>query len=144
MHCLSTKKKSIKHTSALRCSPAALQLDDKPCYPTDEPLLRCNPFFAELLAAVAFADGQKGSAALAASAARRRLARNAAGVKHINSRTDAAASACVSLVTCLPALESVDLFLPDPLVPDDLGCLLEALVWCPHLRALGLNGTGRR
>ena len=46
--------------------------------------------------------------------------------------------AYMSLVSCLPALESVELWLPEPLVPDDLGCLLEALAWLPRLSALVL------
>ena len=72
------------------------------------------------------------------SAARRWLARNAAGVRLISSTAGAAASACVSLVTCLPALESVGLCLLGPLHPDDFGCLLEALAWCQRLRVLRL------
>ena len=75
---------------------------------------------------------------LAACAARRWLARNAAGVKIIRSRTEAAASACTSLVSCLPALEHVELCLYESLDPGDWGCLLEALAWCPRLRALDL------
>ena len=81
---------------------------------------------------------------LAACAARRWLARNAAGVKVIRSygATEATvygeASACASLVSCLPALEDVTLSPNAPLVRDDLGCLLEALAWCPRLTALDL------
>lgn len=55
---------------------------------------------------------------LAACAARRWLAHTAAGVKLINNGDIAAAAACTSLVSCLPALE--------------------ALAWCPCLSALGL------
>ena len=86
------------------------------------------------------AEGQSGPAALAGCSARRWLARNAAGVKLIErNELFAAASACTSLVSCLPALEDVELRLPGPtLSPDDLGCLLEALAWCPRLRALSL------
>ena len=85
------------------------------------------------------ADGESGRAALAACAARRWLARNAAGVKLVRSRPCKAASACISLVSCLPALEDVLLSLDAPLVKDDLGCLLEALAGCPCLRALDLS-----
>lgn len=45
-------------------------------------------------------------------------------------------------VSCLPALESVDPILLTPLVPRELGCLLEALAWCPRLRALDLLSYG--
>ena len=45
----------------------------------------------------------------------------------------------MSLVSCLPALESVQLQLRHPLAPDDLGCLLEALAWCPRLSVLVLS-----
>ena len=39
----------------------------------------------------------------------------------------------------LQPAEDVELRLPAPtLSPDDLGCLLEALAWCPRLRALSL------
>ena len=48
------------------------------------------------------------------------------------------ALACASLVTCLPALEDVSLWLC-PLNKDDLWCLLEALAWCPRLKALDLS-----
>ena len=49
------------------------------------------------------------------------------------------ASACASLVPCLPALEDVTLSLGETLWdPEGLGCLLEALAWCPRLRALDL------
>ena len=46
---------------------------------------------------------------------------------------------CTSLVSCLPALESVSLHLPRPLALGDLGCLLEALAWCPRLTVLDLD-----
>ncbi len=73
------------------------------------------------------ADGRSGPAVLAACAARRWLARSAAGLRLIRSPTQAAAAACMSLVSCLPALEEVQLYLCGPVVPNDLGCLLEAL-----------------
>ena len=79
---------------------------------------------------------------LAACAARRWLARNAAGVKRVLSRTITDATTNVSLVSCLPALETVFLYLPPPLAPDDLRCLLEALAWCPHLSDLELRTLG--
>ena len=75
---------------------------------------------------------------LAACAARHWLARNAAGVKRIANGVLAAASACTSLVTCLPALETAELGLKESLSLPDLTFLLEALAWCPRLRALGL------
>ena len=75
---------------------------------------------------------------LAACAARRWLARNAAGVKRIHSRAYMEASAHTSLVSCLPALERVVLCL-EPLRRDELACLLEALAWCPRLRQLDLT-----
>ena len=84
------------------------------------------------------ADGHSAAGVLAACAARRWLARNAAGVTRMRSRTERAASACTSLVSCLPALEQVELRLSGPLGPKDLGCLLEALAWCPRLSALDL------
>ena len=76
---------------------------------------------------------------LAACAARRWLARSAAGIKLNRSQTYAAASACTSLVSCLPALEDIQLHTRAPVVREDLGCLLEALAWCSRLRALDLD-----
>ena len=76
---------------------------------------------------------------LAACAARRWLARSAAGVRLIGNQSNAAAPACSSLVSCLPALEVAVLKLRGPVGPVDLGCLLEALAWCPCLKALSLN-----
>lgn len=76
---------------------------------------------------------------IAACAARHWLARSAAGVKLICSRTKAAAPACASLVSCLPALGDAELCLPAPLSPGNLKCLLDALAWCPRLRALSLS-----
>ena len=80
---------------------------------------------------------------MAAWAARRWLARNAAGAKLIFSETTAAATACTSLVLCLPALEGVRVCLPGLLRSGDLGCLLEALSLCPRLRALDLYMVDR-
>ena len=71
-----------------------------------------------------------------ACAARRWLARNAAGVKLVHRCPSSKASACISLVSCLPALQDVTLFAR--LVGDDLGCLLEALACCTRLTALNL------
>ena len=45
----------------------------------------------------------------------------------------------MSLVSCLPALETVDLCLPRPLVPMELGCLLNALSWLPRLQTPDLS-----
>ena len=73
---------------------------------------------------------------LAACAARRWLARSAAGVKLIHGYANV--KACASLVSCLPALEDVSLVLC-LLIRDNLGCLLEALARCPRLRALDLS-----
>ena len=88
------------------------------------------------------ADGQYSPAVLSACTARRWLARHAAGVKHIGCSQTATvhwtAAACTGLVFCLPALETVALLLPDTLVPEDLGCLLDALAWCTRLRELHL------
>ena len=44
----------------------------------------------------------------------------------------------MSLVSCLPALEHLEVHLNAPLDSSDLGCLLEALAWLPRLRALML------
>ena len=85
------------------------------------------------------ADGQSGPAVLAACTARRWLARNAAGVKHLlGGRGATAAPAYTSMVSCLPALEHVELYFLE-LTRDDLGSLLEALSWCPRLRSLDIN-----
>ena len=77
---------------------------------------------------------------IAACAARRWLARNAAGVKSIsNGHMDYATPlACASLVACLPALETVELLVSWSLYSVDMGSLLEALSWCPRLSALHL------
>ena len=87
----------------------------------------------------AIAEKQGGRAALAACAARRWLARSAAGVKLLSvyRSNGVRASICASLVASLPALESVSLGLC-PLVRGNLGCLLEALASCLGLRALTL------
>ena len=83
---------------------------------------------------------------LAACAARRWLARNAAGVIKLTTECMdyGETSACTSLVCCLPALEDVTLVLLGPLKGNDLGCLLEALAGCPRLRALDLSVDVRR
>ena len=78
---------------------------------------------------------------LAACASRRWLARNAAGVKRIRSHNYVEASAHTNLVSCLPALERVELWLR-PLLRNELACLLEALAWCPRLRELDLDVSG--
>ena len=102
-----------------------------------------HALFAESLGCCAPAGIQDGPAALAACAARRWLARNAAGVKALRSldymnHTHMSVPASISLVSCLPALEDVELCLHVPVVPSDLGCLLEALAWLPRFRALHL------
>ena len=75
---------------------------------------------------------------LAMCAAKHWLARHAAGVKLIRTPlTSWTASACAGLVSCLPALETVELIVS--LDAHDLGCLLEALAWCPCLRSLDLT-----
>ena len=56
------------------------------------------------------ADGQSGQAVQAACAAKRWLARNAACITRIRSETVYSASACMSLVSCLPTLEHVALY----------------------------------
>ena len=86
----------------------------------------------------AAADERSGPAVLAAYAARRWLARNAAGVRRARSAIMQPAAACMSLVCCLPALEDVELCIPGTPDGGGLGCLLEALAWCPRLRALDL------
>ena len=119
-------------------SHISLQLQQQACIACSW-LMLSTAFLAELLECRGVADGQSGPAAMAAWAARRWLARNAAGVKAIRSHTQMAASACTSLVLCLPALEDVNLSLPGLLEPDDLGCLLEALSWRRGLRVLNLS-----
>ena len=84
------------------------------------------------------ADGRSMPAVLAAATARRWLARSAAGVKLVCNQYAAAAPACTSLICCLPSLETVPLRVTAPLAINDLGGLLEALAWCPRLRALSL------
>ena len=44
----------------------------------------------------------------------------------------------MSLVSCLPALENIEVHLNEPLGSNDMGCLLEALAWLPRLRTLSL------
>ena len=89
--------------------------------------------FAEFPDSCGTADGESGPAVLAACTARRWLARNAARVKHLDETNIFAVPApvCTSMVSCLPGLEHVELTLVQPLPPEDLGCLLEALSWCP-------------
>lgn len=93
-------------------------------------------------ACCATADGQNGPASLVACAAKRWLARNAAGVKRISSQASWDAEACISLVSCLPTLNNVKLSLTGRLTPDNVGCLLEALAFCPRLTALHLVAEG--
>ena len=101
-------------------------------------LLLCRALYMKLLLAVCTADGQSGPALLAACAARRWLAHNATRVtRMLRSNTRTAALAATSLVSCLPALERVELRLYESLTAGDLRCLLEALAWCPRLRVLG-------
>ena len=74
--------------------------------------------------------------------ARRWLKRNAAGVKRIcyyYNHADEDPLACTDLIGRLPALETVELGLPEQLHPDDLGCLVKALAGCPRLKALDLS-----
>ena len=78
-------------------------------------------------------------AALAVCGAKRWLAHGAPSVKIIRNGTGAAAPACTSLVSCLPAVEQVELYLRAQVGHEDLGCLLEALAGCPHLKALELR-----
>ena len=75
---------------------------------------------------------------LAACAARRWLARNAAGTKRIHSVEEHKPAEWTSLFCCLPALEDVMLMFDGMLTRDDLVCLLEALAGCSRLRALNL------
>ena len=95
----------------------------------------------------ATADARRVPAALAACAARHWLARNAACVKVLRSTftfsmdTDCffrTVPAHMSLVSCLPALEHLEMHLNEPLGSSDLGSLLEALAWLPRLRTLML------
>ena len=65
-------------------------------------------------------------------------ARNAEGIKLVCSYSSMEVQGCISLVSCLPALENVRLRLVGPLIRDDLGCLLDALAWCPRLGTLNL------
>ena len=104
-------------------------------------LLRCALYFS-LTDCCGFTEARCGPAVLTACAARRWLARNAAGVKFIYGETEAAAGACTSLVSCLPALQHVELCLPGSVKASDLGSLLEALAWCPSLGELNLDLTG--
>ena len=104
----------------------------------NKPYIASLKVLREGLLCCAVADGQGGRAALAACTARRWLARNAGGVKLVCTGDCMEVPAWISLVSCLPALQDVTFSLNAPLVRDDLGCLLEALAWCPQLRALDL------
>ena len=101
------------------------------------------PYAADCPLCCGTAEGQSASAVRAACAARRWLARNAAGVKRIRGETDLeapeAVSACASLVFCLLALEDFSICFQDWLNPHELSCLLEALAWSPRLSALDLD-----
>ena len=81
------------------------------------------------------ADGQSGSAVLAACTARRWLAHNAAGVKYLDVGGDTGSS--LHKPGRLPAGPgAIKLRLDAPLM--DLGSLLEALAWCPRLMSLDI------
>ena len=99
--------------------------------------------FAEFVGGCGTAGGESaaGGESEPASAARRWLARNAAAVRHLYVDDAASATACTSLVTCMPALERVDLLCLQPMVPNDLRRLLEALACCPRLGDLQLHLT---
>lgn len=97
---------------------------------------------AEVVRCPGFAHGQSGQDVQAACAARRWLARNAATVSRIRSDILYVASACTSLVSCLPALEHVELCL-DFVKSKDLDCLVEVLAWCPRLGTVELYVVGR-
>ena len=87
------------------------------------------------------ADKKSGPAVHAACAARRWLARNAARIPGIRSKSAYSALECASLVSYLPALERAELILAGSRTGDELGCLLEVLAWCP-LRVLDLHIHG--
>ena len=100
--------------------------------------------FAEFFGCCACADGDSGQSALAACAARHWLARNAAAVKTFTCSFEyefvyTNIPTYVSLVSCLPALETVDLCLPEATAPNESGCLLKALSRLPRLRTLVLS-----
>ena len=127
-------RKEVWNTATLCPTTLVLGLEWEPCnsqvattYNAGPVDMRCGR-----------ADGRTGPAVLAACAARCWVARSAAGIKLARNRIVAAAPACTSLVACLPALEDAKLFLCAPVIRADLGCLLEALAWCPRLRALDL------
>ena len=122
-------------TSVLALFYVAL-LQAKSHYPTCAKLCLTNTADA-----CGTADGQSGSAALAACTARLWLARNAARVKHLDVG-GAPSAAYASLVACLPALELVEMRLVEPL--SDMGCLLEALAWCSRLRTLDIFMLDRK
>lgn len=94
----------------------------------------------------ACADGNGGQSALAASAAKQWLASNAGAIKVFTctfyfSETYTNIPTYVSLVSCMPALETVELCLPGSTTPNDLGCLLKGLSCLPSLRTLVLSDT---
>ena len=97
-----------------------------------------HALFAELLDHGATGEGG-GAAALAARGARRWLLRNAADATYVCADEDAPASACMSLISCLPALEHVELSLPGLPAGDTLNRLLEALALLPRLAVLRLR-----
>ena len=96
------------------------------------------PVLLSLAHCCATADGRSGRAALAACAARRWLARTAAGIKRIGTYDTMGPAAWTSLICCLPALEHAFLHFDGDLVSDDVACLLEALAGCPRLKSLSL------
>ena len=100
-------------------------------------MLRHALLLLRLMGCPGTADGQSGRAVQAACAAKRWLARNAASVSHIRSGSNYSASACMSLVFCLPALEHVSLCV-EVFKLDDLGRLVEVLAWCPRMCVLEL------
>ena len=81
--------------------------------------------------------GTAGGESEPASAIRRWLARNAAAVRVLFVDKFVLATACTRLVTCLPALEDVQI-LSSLMAPCDLVRLLEALACCPRLGVLSL------
>ena len=102
-------------------------------------LSRHTCVFAEFGACDLIVDGRTGRAVLAACAARRWLARNAADVKLIRGFDEHEAAEWTSLSCCLPSLEDVLLVLDGVLTRDDLVCMLEALAGCPRLSALNVS-----
>ena len=132
---LASPAKSVNYASALLASNSAPLTNSFGYHHTS--CCRAVSVLPRLSIAVIAAEAGV-PAVPAACGARRWLERYAAGVKLIRSQTEAAASACTILVSCLPALEDVALCLPASLDPEDLSSLLEALACCPRLRALDL------